>query len=187
MGKPLASTPVQSSCLSPKSRLTQAESSFSIIRERVASEFGTGVFPKLGGRVRSAAAKQPYSVRLKPGRILPGNFFRRPLSRCIGDAARRPLARPELCTQRLSVAPQFWRRANPCPERPACVPLTGPAGLPQQLGTREYSRDRRFRGKLVSWLRQIRAFWPECPAAISPCGRSLVIESSKGSPAIKSA
>jgi hypothetical protein len=70
---------------------------------------------------------------------------------------------------------------------PVQIPLTGPSGLSQQLGTSEYSRNRRFRGKLISWLKEIKAFWPECLAAISPCGRSLVIESSKGSPAIKSA
>ncbi len=71
--------------------------------------------------------------------------------------------------------------------QPAQIPLTGPSGLSQQLGTSEYSRDRRFRGKLISWLRQIKAFWPECPATMSPCGRLLVIQSSKGSPAIKCA
>lgn len=68
--------------------------------------------------------------------------------------------------------------------RPVQVPLTGPAGLSQQLGTCEYSRVRRFRGKLISWLRQIKAFWPGCPAAISPCRRFLVIQSSRKSPAI---
>ncbi len=70
--------------------------------------------------------------------------------------------------------------------RPVQVPLTGAAGLSQQLGTCEYSRDRRFRGKLASWLRQIKAFWPECPATISPCGRFLILRSSRRSPAIKS-
>ena len=32
---------------------------------------------------------------------------------------------------------------------PAHIPLAGPTGLSQQLGTTEYSRDRRFRGKLL--------------------------------------
>jgi len=67
---------------------------------------------------------------------------------------------------------------------PAHIPLSGPTGLSQQLGTKEYSRDRRFRGKLLCWLRQIKAFWPQCPASISPCGRYLVVQSSKSSPAI---
>jgi hypothetical protein len=71
--------------------------------------------------------------------------------------------------------------------RPVQIPLTGPSGLSQQLGTIKYSRDRRFRGKLVYWLRLIKAFWPACPAAISPCSRFLVIQSSKAFPAIKSA
>jgi hypothetical protein len=69
---------------------------------------------------------------------------------------------------------------------PVQIPLTGPSGLSQQLGTSRYSRDRRFRGKLLSWLRAIKAFWPECPAAISPCGSFLLIQSSKRSSAIKS-
>jgi hypothetical protein len=42
--------------------------------------------------------------------------------------------------------------------QPAQVPLNGPAGLSQQLGTREYSRSRRFRGRLISWLRQSEPF-----------------------------
>jgi Plasmid encoded RepA protein len=71
--------------------------------------------------------------------------------------------------------------------RPVQIPLTGPSGLSQQLGTSEYSRDRRFRGKLLSWLRQIKTFWPACPATISACRRFLVIQSSKASPAIRSA
>jgi hypothetical protein len=70
---------------------------------------------------------------------------------------------------------------------PVQIPLTGPSGLSQQLGTSEYSRERRFRGKLLHWLEQIKAFWPVCPAAVSPCCRFLVIQSSKASPAIKSA
>lgn len=65
------------------------------------------------------------------------------------------------------------------------IPLVGSSGLSQQLGTTEYSRNRRFRGKLASWLRQIKTFWPECPASISPCTPFLVIESSRRSPAIK--
>jgi hypothetical protein len=71
--------------------------------------------------------------------------------------------------------------------RPVQISLTGPSGLSQRLGTSEYSRDRRFRGKLISWLKQITAFWPACPTAVSPCGRFLVIHSSKPSPAIKPA
>lgn len=67
--------------------------------------------------------------------------------------------------------------------RPVQIPLTGPSGLSQQLGTSEYSRNRRFRGKLLAWLRQIKAFWPGCPAAISSCGHCLVVQSSKSSPA----
>lgn len=69
---------------------------------------------------------------------------------------------------------------------PIRVPLTGPAGLSQQLGTCEYTRNRRFRARLALWLSQVRAFWPACPASISPCGHFLVLHSSKNSPAITS-
>jgi hypothetical protein len=71
--------------------------------------------------------------------------------------------------------------------RPLHIPLTGPSGLCQQLGNSHYSRDRCFRSKLLTWLKQITVFWPACPATLSPCGRFLVIHCSKSSPAIKSA
>jgi hypothetical protein len=55
------------------------------------------------------------------------------------------------------------------------IPLFGPAGLANQLGVVEYQRERKFRERLDGWLRSIRAAWPECPAEISPAGRSLRI------------
>lgn len=67
------------------------------------------------------------------------------------------------------------------------IPLRGPAGLSQQLGTSNYSRDRRFRGKFTSWLRQIKALWPACPATISYAVATLVVQYSKRLPAIKPA
>ena len=39
-------------------------------------------------------------------------------------------------------------------------------GLGQQLGSKEYGRERDFRQKLANWLREVKAWWPECP-----CGR----------------
>src|SRR4051794_15106719 len=56
------------------------------------------------------------------------------------------------------------------------IPLFGAFGLPQQLGSGEYSRPRRFRAKLGQWLDTIRALWPECPARLSLDGRSLLIQ-----------
>jgi Plasmid encoded RepA protein len=55
------------------------------------------------------------------------------------------------------------------------IPLFGPFGLAQQLGSVEYSRPRRFRAKLQQWLDTIRALWPECPARLSRDGRSLLV------------
>jgi hypothetical protein len=59
---------------------------------------------------------------------------------------------------------------------PEAIPIFGSFGLITQLGSVEYSRPRRFRGMLEQWLRVIRAMWPECPARISPDGRSLLID-----------
>lgn len=55
------------------------------------------------------------------------------------------------------------------------IPLFGELGLAAQLGCVEYSRPRRFRAMLEQWLSTIRAAWPQCPATISPDGRSLRI------------
>jgi hypothetical protein len=60
-----------------------------------------------------------------------------------------------------------------CEER---IPIFGPFGLAEQLGSVEYSRPRRFRVKLEQWLDTIRALWPECPARITSDGRMLLIE-----------
>jgi len=65
------------------------------------------------------------------------------------------------------------------------IPLFGPEGLSQQLGTTDYSADRFFRRKLQHWLRQVKVIWPECPATISDDGRVLEVRSSKISPAIQ--
>src|SRR5205823_5470564 len=55
------------------------------------------------------------------------------------------------------------------------VPIFGPVGLLQQIGSVEYSCSRRFRGKPEQWLRTIRLIWPECPARISADGRYIVV------------
>ena len=67
------------------------------------------------------------------------------------------------------------------------IPLFGPHGLSQQLGTAEYSNDRFFRRKIQHWLRQVKVVWPDCPAVVSNDGQVLVIASSKVSPAIQTA
>jgi hypothetical protein len=55
------------------------------------------------------------------------------------------------------------------------IPLLGPQGLACQIGSVEYSRPRRFREKLEQWLDFICVLWPECPARISPDGKSLIV------------
>jgi len=57
----------------------------------------------------------------------------------------------------------------------ARVPLLGITGLIQQLGSKEYSRECDFRQKLGKWLREVKAWRPECPATISPDGRFLIL------------
>jgi hypothetical protein len=67
---------------------------------------------------------------------------------------------------------------------PVRIPLFGANGLCNQLGTVQYSVDRFFRHKIAQWLRQVKALWPECPAALSEHGHRLVVRSSKKSTAI---
>jgi Plasmid encoded RepA protein len=57
-----------------------------------------------------------------------------------------------------------------------CIPIFGPYGLAQQLGSIEYSRPRRFRVKLEQWLDTIRSLWPGCPAHITAEGDYLRIK-----------
>lgn len=66
----------------------------------------------------------------------------------------------------------------------ARIPLFTAAGLTNQLGCDGYSADRFFRRKLNRWLAEVMAFWPHCPAQISPHGQALVVHSSKRIPAI---
>jgi len=57
-------------------------------------------------------------------------------------------------------------------------------GLEHQLGSKHYGRERDFGQKLAKWLREVKVWWPECPAALSADGRFLIISSGKGGPAI---
>jgi hypothetical protein len=68
--------------------------------------------------------------------------------------------------------------------RTARIPLFASAGFANQLGSGAYSADRFFRRKLNRWLTEVKAFWPHCPAQISPDGQALIVYSSKKSPAI---
>ena len=63
------------------------------------------------------------------------------------------------------------------------IPLFARGGLREQLGCIIPSEDRFLRRKINQWLRVIRAHWPDCPAQISPDGQTLIISSSKSSPA----
>jgi hypothetical protein len=55
------------------------------------------------------------------------------------------------------------------------IPIFGPCGLANQLGSVEYSRPRRFRAMLEQWLATIRGVWPECPSHLSADGMRLEI------------
>ncbi|MGD0125408.1 MAG: replication protein RepA [Terriglobia bacterium] len=66
----------------------------------------------------------------------------------------------------------------------ARIPLFAAGGLANQIGSGGYSADRFFRRKLSRWLAEVKAFWPHCPAQISPDGQTLIVNSSKKSPAI---
>ena len=77
-----------------------------------------------------------------------------------------------------------WRSWSLAEGQRARIPLFGTMGLAQQLGSKEYGRDRDFRQKLAKWLREVKTWWPECPAVGSPDGRFLILSSARGSPAI---
>lgn len=66
------------------------------------------------------------------------------------------------------------------------IPLFAPGGLSEQLGCRIHPEGRFLRRKISHWLRVVRAHWPQCPAHISANGQSLILSSSKPSPAIHS-
>ena len=70
---------------------------------------------------------------------------------------------------------------------PARIPMVAPGGLNEQLGTTEYSLDRRFCHTIVGWLKRVKAFWPECPAVVTDDRRFLIVNSSRRSPAIRPA
>lgn len=57
---------------------------------------------------------------------------------------------------------------------PEAIPIFGPYGLVAQIGSVEYSRERRFEAKLEQWLSTIRVMWPACPVRIAD-GRSLIV------------
>jgi hypothetical protein len=67
---------------------------------------------------------------------------------------------------------------------PVRIHLFGPNGLCEQLGSQAYSGDRYFRRKIIHWLRQVKALWPECPASLSNDGQLLVVACSRHSSAI---
>lgn len=59
------------------------------------------------------------------------------------------------------------------------IPIFGPYGLVTQIGSVEYSRERRFIAKLEQWLSTIRVMWPACPARVVAGGR-LVLDHAIG-------
>ncbi|HEY6270542.1 MAG TPA: replication protein RepA [Terriglobales bacterium] len=64
------------------------------------------------------------------------------------------------------------------------IPLFGAQGLQAQLGTVDYSRNKRFRQTLRRWLKRIQLLWPDCPVELSPDLQYLVVQSSTLRPAI---
>jgi hypothetical protein len=113
-------------------------------------------------------------------------FFYEEVSRHRIPAERRVLAALANAPGRLDFYMWLvWRTWTLHSEKTSSIPLYGPNGLVHQLGTAEYARDRRFKEKLGEWLREVKAWWPACPASISDNGRALVITSAKHSPAIK--
>jgi hypothetical protein len=69
--------------------------------------------------------------------------------------------------------------------KPAYIPLFGPNGLDSQLGSKEYSAERRFRRTLLIWIRRVKVLWAQCPTEISRDGQFLVVRSSKMCPAVR--
>jgi hypothetical protein len=55
------------------------------------------------------------------------------------------------------------------------IPLFGPSGLVNQLGSVAYVRPRKFREKLQQWLALVRSMWPQCPARITDDGIGLIV------------
>ena len=55
------------------------------------------------------------------------------------------------------------------------IPLFGHAGLIHQVGNKLYKRERKFREAVRSWLKQIHALWPKCPAKLSDDGKYLLV------------
>jgi hypothetical protein len=53
------------------------------------------------------------------------------------------------------------------------VPLFGEFGLVNQLGSSDYARPRKSRGRLEGWLELVRAMGPECPASTDANGAGL--------------
>jgi hypothetical protein len=80
-----------------------------------------------------------------------------------------------------------WRSWTLAPGHIARIPLFGQNGLCAQLGSIDYARPRRFREKLAQWLREVNAWWPDCPAEMSHDGKALRIASARRSPAINPA
>lgn len=59
------------------------------------------------------------------------------------------------------------------------IPLFGEAGLVHQLGTPDYTRERRFRQRVAEWLAIVRALWPQCPVTLAKDKEHLVLRRSR--------
>jgi len=64
------------------------------------------------------------------------------------------------------------------------VPPFSRGGLQEQLSCQIHPEGRFLRRKINHWLRVIRAYRPQCPAEIFADGQSLILSSSRPSPAL---
>ena len=55
------------------------------------------------------------------------------------------------------------------------LPLFGLYGLANQLGVQTFTRERKFRERIHSWLKLVHLYWPECPALVSRNGMFLEV------------
>ena len=106
------------------------------------------------------------------------------------DAHRVPLEREVIVAR--AIAPDIldfylwlgWK-SWALNRKPSFISLLRPNGHDFQLGTQEYSAERRFRQTLRSWIRRVKELGPRCPAEISRDGQLLVVRSSKMCPAVR--
>jgi hypothetical protein len=94
------------------------------------------------------------------------------LGQCYAQSFEAPNGEDEIgiCIPKLNTAPTLGTLQ---------IPLFAAGRLANQIGSGGYSADRFFRRKLTRWLAEVKAFWPHCPAQISPDGQTRIVNSSR--------